>query len=62
MTPPWTCIFCPMEVVKILSSNMWPPHPSWINENKKWPTFPMEFKMRILVPNETLKGFHFLIK
>jgi hypothetical protein len=62
MTLPWACSPCPMEVMEILPSNQWPSHPSWINENREWFNFLMKFRMKILMPNETLKGFHFLIK
>jgi hypothetical protein len=51
-----------MEVVEILPSNQWPPHPSWTNGNRKWFDPPMEFTIRILMLNETLKRFRPLIK
>jgi hypothetical protein len=62
MTLHWACFLCPMEVVEIFPSNQWPPHPSWTNKNREWFDFPMDFRMRILVPNETLRGFHPPIK
>jgi hypothetical protein len=62
MTPLWAYCLCLIEVVEILLSNQWLPHLSWTNGNWKWFDPPMEFKMRILVLNETLKKFHPPIK
>jgi hypothetical protein len=54
-----------MEVVEIFLSNPWLFHPSKpmrIENDLPSNGPPMEFRMKILVSNETLRGFHPLIK
>ncbi len=50
------------KFMEILPFNQWPLHLSWTNGNQGWFDLPMEFRTKILVFNETLKGFHPLIK